>query len=293
MSTTQEFSSKVSGSGGLALVLIPLLLIIFGAATFLIPNIFIQTVTGILTLFSLISLAGFYTLEPNESSVITFFGNYKGTDKTTGLRWIPPFHGYDKISLKTSNFTSEKLKINDKMGNPIEFSAIVSWKVQSTSQAKFDVDSYEEFTEIQSEAGLRDTVTLYPYDHAGEDNDSEEITLRGNAKEVSAKLKTEVQERVSEAGIEIVDVRISHLAYATEIAQSMLQRQQATALIAARQTVVNGSIGIVKSALEKIKTENIADFSEKDKTAFVSNMLLVLAGDTNAQPVINTQQSSN
>lgn len=290
---TKEFPTKVAGSGGLMLLIIPALLIVSVIATLAIPAIAIKFITGFIAFILLVSLMGFYINNPNEASVIVFFGKYKGTDRVGGLRWVPPFHDHKKISLKISNFESETLKINDKMGNPIEFSAIVSYCVDSTSQALFDVDNYQEFTEIQSEAGLRDTVTLYPYDHGGEENDSDEITLRGNSSVVTEKLQKEVQSRVSKAGMKVLEVRINHLAYATEIAQAMLQRQQATALIAARATVVDGSIGIIEKALQSIAEKNLGKLEDKDKNAIISNMLLVLAGDANAQPVINTQQSSS
>lgn len=287
---TNEFESKVSASGGIILLLTLSTLAGAGFLGFFgsTPIVVLATIVGI---FALICLSGFYILEPNQSAVILFFGKYKGTDTTNGLRWIPPFHESRKVSLKTCNFESERLKVSDSMGNPIEFAAVVSYRVKSSAQAVFDVDDYEDFAEIQSEAGLRDTVGSYPYDHSDENNDSNEITLRGNSDEVTNKLKEEVQSRLTEAGIEVIEVRITHLAYAPEIAHAMLQRQQATALVAARSKVVTGSIGIIEDALKAIEKKKLGNLEDKDKNAIIGNMLLVLAGDSNAQPVINTQST--
>lgn len=293
---TVDIPSKVSFSGGagfLFALLLPGLFVVLGLMN-PIDNKFIDVsfyIVGLVVF--LFVVGGFYILEPNESAVIIFFGKYKGTDRVNGLRWIPPFYDEKKKSFKIHNFNSETMKINDKDGNPIEFAAIISYRVSSPAQAEFDVDTddFESFIENQSETALRKTVGSYPYDHSQDSDDANEITLRGDSEEVSNKLKSEVQERLRDAGVSVLGVEISHLAYAPEIAQAMLQRQQAKAMVAAKTTIVQGSVGIIKTALEKVSEENMGNLTDADKNQIISNMLLVLAGDTNAQPVIHTQQS--
>lgn len=293
---TVDKPSKVSFSGGVGFLfslLLPGIFVALGLMD-LIDNNVVDIVFYVLGFFFFIFfVSGFYILEPNESAVIIFFGKYKGTDRVNGLRWVPPFYDEKKKSFKIHNFNSETMKINDKDGNPIEFAAIISYRVSSPAQAEFDVDTddFESFIENQSETALRKTVSSYPYDHSQDSDEPSEITLRGDSEEVSKKLKDEVQKRLDDAGVSVLGVEISHLAYAPEIAQAMLQRQQAKAMVAAKTTIVQGSVGIIKTALEKVAEENMGSLTDADKNQIISNMLLVLAGDTNAQPVIHTQQS--
>lgn len=292
---TEDKPSKVSFSGMLGVIaLIGAMIVTFMILAKLgVPLLICAAIATIMPLAFL--TPGFYILNPNESAVIIFFGKYKGTDRVNGWRWIPPFHHKRTKSFKIHNFESDVLKVNDLNGNPIEFAAIVSYRIKSPAQAEFDVDAedFSKFIEKQSETALRKTVGAYPYDNSNDNEESEEITLRGNSEEVSRLLHSEVQARLSDAGIDVLGVEISHLAYATEIAQAMLQRQQATALISARKTIVEGSVTIIQATLKKLSDENIGTLSDSDKNQIISNMLLILAGDSNAQPVINTQQSKN
>lgn len=294
MYKTEDKPSNVSFNGMLGVIALIGAMIVFltiGAKA-AIP-ISISLVIALVPLFFIFS--GFYILNPNESAVIIFFGKYKGTDRVNGWRWIPPFHSQTKKSFKIHNFESDLLKVNDLNGNPIEFAAIISYRIKSPAQAEFDVDAqdFSKFIEKQSETALRKTVGTFPYDNTSDDKDKEEITLRGSSEEVSKLLHEEVQARLSDAGIDVLGVEISHLAYATEIAQAMLQRQQATALISARKAIVQGSVSIIEETLKKLEEDKIGTLTGSDKNQLISNMLLILAGDSNAQPVINTQQSKN
>lgn len=227
---------------------------------------------------------GFFTLEPNQAAVLTLFGRYVGTCRDAGLRWANPFYTKKKISLRVRNFESGRLKVNELEGSPIEIAAVVVWQVVDTYEATFQVDNYEDFVHIQSESALRQMATRYPYDlHDGVD-----IALRSHGAEIAEELRREIQERLSTAGVQVIEARISHLAYAQEIAQAMLQRQQAGAIIAARTRIVEGAVGMVHLALEQLRAGGQIELDEERKAAMVSNLLVVLCSDRATQPVVNT-----
>jgi regulator of protease activity HflC (stomatin/prohibitin superfamily) len=228
--------------------------------------------------------AGFFTLQPNEAAVITLFGNYKGTDLTPGLRWNWFFYARRKISLRVRKVTSETLKVNDKGGNPIEIAAVVVWRVVDTAQALFDVDNYEIFVNIQIETALRDIAAHFSHDHSEE----HEPTLRADADLVSSRLRDLLQERVTVAGKQIDGAKLSHLAYAPEIAGAMLKRQQAEAVLAARAKIVQGAVSMVETALNQLSARGIVQLDDERRAAMVSNLLVVLCADREAQPVVNT-----
>ena len=229
-------------------------------------------------------LAGLFMVNPNEGKVLQLFGEYKGTAKQEGLRWANPFLTKKKVSLRVRNFESSRLKVNDIDGNPIEIAAVVVWKVVETAEAIFEVDDYEHYVKVQSEAALRNLATSYAYDA----HDDQHVSLRGHTGAVADHLKREIQDRLSKAGVQVTEARISHLAYAPEIAAAMLQRQQAGAIIAARQRIVEGAVGMVEMALDMLSAKSIIQLDEERKAAMVSNLLVVLCGDRNTQPVINT-----
>ena len=231
-----------------------------------------------------ICLAGFYTLQPNESAVLVLFGRYVGTDKTSGFRWANPFYKKIKVSLRARNLNMDVIKVNDLRGNPIEIAAVVVWKVANTAEATFDVDSYEHYVSVQSESALRHLAMAYPYDDYGD----EPLSLRGSTDEVSDALQGEIQNRVNKAGVEVIEAKLSHLAYAQEIAAVMLQRQQAEAIVAARARIVEGAVGMVEMALKKLAETKTVELDEERKAAMVSNLLVVLCGRADAHPVINT-----
>ncbi len=224
-------------------------------------------------------------VNPNESRVLTLFGDYNGTVKANGFFWVNPFMTSKKVSLRARNLNGQALKVNDKIGNPIEIAAVIVWQVEDTCKAVFDVDDYQTYVSIQSEAAVRHLAGTCPYDNF-EDNDAV-VTLRGSAEKVHDMLVTELNERLSLAGIRVSDARISHLAYAPEIAGAMLQRQQATAVVAARQQIVEGAVGMVQMALERLSQHDIVELDEERKAAMVSNLLVVLCGDKNVSPVVN------
>jgi regulator of protease activity HflC (stomatin/prohibitin superfamily) len=227
--------------------------------------------------------AGFFTLQPNEATVLTLFGAYKGTVRLNGFLWTNPFYRKLKISLRARNLNGDKLKVNDKRGNPVEIAVVIVWRIQDTAQAIFDVDSYESFIRIQSESCVRHVASSYLYD----DGEPNELTLRGGGTEVAAALAKELQERLARAGIGIEEARLTHLAYAPEIAQAMLRRQQAEAVIAARQKIVYGAVGMVDMALRELSEKGVVKLDEERKAAMVSNLLVVLCGESQAQPVLN------
>ena len=229
-------------------------------------------------------IKGFFTVAPNEANVLQLFGSYVGTAKTAGLRWANPFYSKKKLSLRVRNFESSHLKVNDAEGNPIEIGAVVVWRVVETAEAVFEVNDYENFLHVQTEAALRNAATSYPYDS----HEDHIISLRGSTAAVADHLKQEVQQRLQKAGLEVLEARISHLAYAPEIAAAMLQRQQAGAIIAARQRIVEGAVGMVEMALEMLSKKSIVHLDEERKAAMVSNLLVVLCGERGAQPVLNT-----
>jgi len=227
---------------------------------------------------------GFFIVNPNEAKVLQIFGKYVGTVKAPGLRWANPFYSKRRISQRIRNFETPRLKVNDSEGNPIEIAAVVVWKVVETAEACFEVDDYNNYVHVQSEAALRNLSTSYAYDSHVE----HQMSLRGNTAEVAAHLKTEIQDRLAKAGVETIEARISHLAYAPEIAAAMLQRQQASAIIAARTRIVEGAVGMVEMALERLNQKDIVHLDEERKAAMVSNLLVVLCGERAAQPVVNT-----
>ncbi|RVU03124.1 SPFH domain-containing protein [Mucilaginibacter limnophilus] len=235
--------------------------------------------------FSLV-LPGLVIVNPNESKVLTLFGKYTGTVKKDGFFWVNPFTVKKKVSLRAFNLNGQQLKVNDKVGNPIEIAAVIVWKVQDTAKAVFAVENYIQYVNIQSEAAVRHLANSFPYDNLEDENAS--ITLRGGAEQVSVLLEQELNERLERAGIEVLEARISHLAYAPEIAHTMLQRQQASAIISARKLIVEGAVGMVEMALNRLSEKNIVDLDEERKAAMVSNLLVVLCGDRSVNPVVNT-----
>jgi regulator of protease activity HflC (stomatin/prohibitin superfamily) len=236
-----------------------------------------------MVLASILILSGLYSLQQNESAAITLFGNYKGTDRRPGLRWVVPWYSRKKISLRVRNVTSQTLKVNDKKGNPIEIAAVIVWRVVDTAQALFDVDNYETFVNIQIETSLREITSHFAYDHG----DGEEPTLRADGVKVGEMLQARLQERVAIAGLTVDEARLSHLAYAPEIASSMLRRQQAEAVLEARAMIVHGAVSMVESALQQLSERDIVSLDDERKAAMVSNLLVVLCADREAQPVVN------
>ncbi len=247
--------------------------------------ILLAILCGILGLYGLV---GLFTVSPNEAKVLQLFGSYKGTVREPGLRWVNPFFTKRGISLRVRNFESERLKVNDLAGNPIEIAAVVVWRVVDTAEALFHVDNYDNFVHVQSESALRNMALSYPYD-AHVDG---EISLRSHTAEVALHLKTEIQDRLSQAGVEVLEARISHLAYAPEIAHAMLQRQQASAVIAARQKIVEGAVGMVEMALQMLSHQNIVELDNDRKATMVSNLLVVLCSDRGTQPIVSAGSSS-
>lgn len=245
------------------------------------PVLIVCLLVGVILL---ICYAGFFMVQPNQAKVLTLFGSYAGSARDTGLRWANPFYAKKTVSLRVRNFDCDPLKVNDSSGNPIEIAAVVVWKVVDSAEASFEVDDYISFVEIQTEAALRNLATSYPYESHGDD----EIALRSNQQEIAEKLKLEVQDRLHKAGVEVIEARISHLAYAQEIASAMLKRQQAQAVVAARRTIVDGAVGMVKMALDDLKDQDILELDEERKAAMASNLLVVLCAQENAQPVLNT-----
>ncbi|TFV94755.1 SPFH domain-containing protein [Algoriphagus kandeliae] len=243
-------------------------------------------VLGVVSVLVFILLIpGFFIVEPNKAMVLLLFGDYKGTVKANGFFWVNPFMTKKKISLRVRNFENKPLKVNDKIGNPVMIGTIVVWQVEDTFKATFDVEDYENFVHLQSDAAVRKMAGLYPYDNF-EDEDAE-VTLRSGVEEVNHSLEKEISERLHHAGIKVIEARISHLAYASEIASAMLQRQQATAIVAARQKIVEGAVGMVEMALDDLKMKDIIEFDEEKKATMVSNLMVVLCSDKSANPVLN------
>jgi regulator of protease activity HflC (stomatin/prohibitin superfamily) len=234
-------------------------------------------------LLSLFLMAGVFVVNPNEGRVLQFFGDYRGTARVAGLRWANPFYTKKRISLRVRNFESARLKVNDIEGNPIEIAAVVVWQVVDTAEAVFEVDDYNNYVKVQSESALRNLTTSYPYDA----HDDAQMSLRGHTMAVADHLKKEIQDRLARAGVDVVEARISHLAYAPEIAASMLQRQQAGAIIAARTRIVEGAVGMVEMALELLSRRDIVELDNERKAAMVSNLLVVLCGERSTQPIVN------
>lgn len=234
----------------------------------------------------LLVLPGLIIINPNEAKVLTLFGKYVGTVKEDGFFWVNPFTVKKKVSLKAYNLNGQQLKVNDSVGNPIEIAAVIVWQIKDTASAIFAVENYLQYVNIQSEAAVRHLANTFPYDSIEDENAG--ITLRGGAEQVSVMLEKELNERLERAGIEVLEARISHLAYAPEIAHTMLQRQQASAIISARRLIVEGAVGMVEMALQKLSEKNIVDFDEERKAAMVSNLLVVLCGDRSVNPIVNT-----
>jgi regulator of protease activity HflC (stomatin/prohibitin superfamily) len=239
---------------------------------------------GLALIAAVLLLPGLFVVNPNEGKVLQLFGNYAGTVKRPGLRWANPLYTKKRISQRIRNFESSHLKVNDNEGNPIEIAAVVVWRVVDTAEAVFEVDDYNNYVKVQTEAALRNLATSYTYDS----HDDAQISLRGHTATVAEHLKNEIQERLARAGVEVMEARISHLAYAPEIAHAMLQRQQAGAIIAARQRIVEGAVGMVEMALDMLSRRDIVALDNERKAAMVSNLLVVLCGDKSTQPIVNT-----
>jgi regulator of protease activity HflC (stomatin/prohibitin superfamily) len=234
--------------------------------------------------FVLFLWGGFFIVQPNQAAVLQFFGKFVGVERGSGLRWANPFYTKKQVTLRVRNFESSKLKVNDLEGSPIEIAAVVVWQVHDSAEAVFNVDNYEDFVHVQSEAALRQMATSYPYDL----HEEHKIALRSHSREINDHLKREIQDRLERAGLTVLEARVSHLAYAPEIAQAMLQRQQAAAIIAARTRIVEGAVTIVHMALERLAEKGVVQLDEERKAAMVSNLLVVLCGERGAQPVVNT-----
>jgi regulator of protease activity HflC (stomatin/prohibitin superfamily) len=280
----QDEKTAMTTSGYPMLVALPVAVITGVSAALVLGAIALKILGLLVAILALICLAGFYMVAPNEGRVLQLFGQYVGTDRALGLRWANPFYSKQRVSLRIRNFESGQLKVNDSAGNPIEIAAVVVWRVVDTAEAVFEVDDYEDYVAIQSEAAIRNMATSYPYD----DHEGESITLRGSANEIGDILKAEVQERLGKAGVEVLEARISHLAYAPEIASAMLQRQQASAIVAARGKIVEGAVSMVEAALEQLTERQIIDLDAQSKAAMVSNLLVILCSDRAAQPVVNS-----
>lgn len=279
---------KRSAFSGLAALLVLLVLLpvlgrgLIGAAR-------AESIGGVLAWLAglvlvVISFPGLFVVNPNEGLVLQLFGDYRGTVTTAGLRWANPFYSKRRISQRVRNFESSLLKVNDTDGNPVEIAAVVVWRVVDTAEACFEVDDFENYVKVQSEAAVRNLATRYPYDT----HEDHKVSLRGSTAEVAKDLKHEIQERLAKAGVEVIEARLSHLAYAPEIAAAMLRRQQAGAIIAARQKIVEGAVGMVDLALERLSASKLVQLDEERKAAMVSNLLVVLCGDREVQPVVNT-----
>ena len=242
----------------------------------------------VMIILGLFMLPGFVLVNPNGSRVLLLFGKYMGTIKQNGLFWVNPLYVKKKISLRARNFDSERLKVNDKLGNPIIISTILVWRVRDTHKAAFDVDNYENFVRIQTDAAVRVLASKYPYDNFADEGLTEDITLRSSMAEVNEALEKELEERLAIAGIEVLESRIGYLAYSNEIASAMLKRQQATAIIAARHKIVEGAVSMVEMALNELSKKDIVDLDEDKKAAMVSNLMVILCSDKDASPIVNT-----
>ncbi len=282
----RQIQKKAANGISVSLILIVVTLVLaFG----LIDSIAVENavrIIGYLFALALVTFLyfGLFVVNPNEARVLQLFGSYVGTVTDPGLRWANPFYTKKRVSLRVRNFETSKMKVNDSRGNPIEIAAVVVWKVVDTAEATFEVDDYVHYVHVQSEAAVRNLASNYPYD-AFEDDD---VSMVGHIGEISEQLKVENQDRLTKAGVEVIESRISHLAYSPEIAQAMLRRQQATAIIAARRKIVEGAVGMVEHALEELSTKKILDLDEERKATMVSNLLIVLCSESETQPVINT-----
>jgi regulator of protease activity HflC (stomatin/prohibitin superfamily) len=279
---TEKILEPTSGVGAAGLIL---LLAFIGIAAPAMNQSGIA-VTFICLFIGFFILPGFVVVNPNESKVLTFFGKYVGSIKQDGFFWVNPFTVKRKVSLRAFNLNGQQLKVNDSVGNPIEIAAVIVWQIKDTASAVFAVENYLQYVNIQSEAAVRHLANSFPYDNIEDETAS--ITLRGGAEQVSVLLEKELNERLDRAGIEVLEARISHLAYAPEIAHTMLQRQQASAIISARRLIVEGAVGMVEMALQRLSEKNIVELDEERKAAMVSNLLVVLCGDRSVSPIVNT-----
>ena len=278
-----EFNAR--SASGYVMLLVLLIAQIGSIAGVVLFDPVIKPLFVVLAIVVAIGWFGFYMVHPNQGKVLQLFGKYVGTDRNNGLRWANPFYAKASVSLRVRNFESGRLKVNDANGNPIEIAAVVVWRVVDTAEAVFEVDDYENYVTIQSEAALRNLATSYPYEH---DNEDQRLSLRSDSNAISQKLRNEVQDRLQRAGVDVLEARLSHLAYASEIAQAMLQRQQASAVLSARKIIVQGAVGMVSDALEQLENHGVVEFDSERKAAMVSNLLVVLCGDQQVKPVINT-----
>ncbi|CAM0122916.1 SPFH domain-containing protein [Stenotrophomonas sp. GD03958] len=284
---------SLSSLNGLGTLAVALLVALAGAALFVLgvaakasvgsPNLLLMLLGALLVVLGVFTLAGLYTIQPNQAAVLSLFGKYVGTVKDNGLRWNNPFYTKRRVSQRVRNFESGKLKVNELDGSPIEIAAVIVWQVVDASEAVYNVDDYESFVHIQSESALRAMATSYPYDQ----HEDGQLALRSHASEISQHLKNELAERLADAGVQVIDARISHLAYAAEIAQAMLQRQQANAVIAARTRIVAGAVGMVEMALAELQKNGVVQLDEERKAHMVSNLLTVLCSDRGTQPIVN------
>jgi regulator of protease activity HflC (stomatin/prohibitin superfamily) len=279
MKNEKVFNAK----SGFLMLFFALLILVGSIAGLIVVHFLGFIATLILGIFLLI---GFIVVNPNESAVLVLFGAYKGTIKENGFFWVNPFFTRKKISLRARNFDSEPIKVNDKVGNPIKIGVVLVWKVEETYKASFEVDQYEHFVVVQSEAALRKLAGKYPYDNF--EDEEAEVTLRSGVEEVNDELEKEVVERLEIAGIHVIEARINYIAYAEEIASAMLRRQQATAVVAARHKIVEGAVSMVEIALEQLSRKEIIDLDHESKAAMVSNLMVVLCSDESARPVVNT-----
>ncbi|MFN0136913.1 MAG: SPFH domain-containing protein [Phycisphaerae bacterium] len=278
--------NRVTGNGWTALWIAIAALLAMGGGTWVGVtgrNIYLLVGLGITLCFWMVMVCGFFTLQPNQAVVLLLFGKYVGTNRDQGFRWANPFFSKQIVSLRARNLNMQSIKVNDQRGNPIEIAAVVVWRVEDTAQAVFDVEDFEQYVSVQSEAALRHLASGYPYDTT----DEHTLSLRGAMDEVSVALKAELQARAAKAGVTIDDARISHLAYAPEIAGAMLQRQQAEAIVAARTRIVEGAVGIVEMALIHLDKTSMVKLDDERKAAMVNNLLVVLCGDKTAHPVVN------
>ena len=283
--TSERPASTMNGYGMLIVLLLAILADIYGITRLgNSPDPTGLTIVVLATLVFILVMPGFYMLQPNQAAAITLFGEYRGTDRTTGLRWTWPWMAKKKVSVRANNFISEKIKVNDLRGNPIEMAAQIMWRVIDTAQALFDVDDYKQFVRVQVEAAIRTIGSRYPYD----DFEHMEISLRGNHDEVGSELKKELIARLNVVGITIDECGFTYLAYATEIAGAMLRRQQAQAVVAARRTLVDGAVGMVEMALDTLSEKGVVQLDDERRAAMVSNLMVVLCGERDTQPVVNT-----
>ncbi|WP_406232474.1 SPFH domain-containing protein [Isoptericola jiangsuensis] len=284
---------SLSSPSGLGMLALTLLVVLAGGALFVLgiaakastgsPNLLMLFGGLLIGALALLAMAGLYTVQPNQAAVLSLFGKYVGTVKDNGLRWNNPFYSKRRVSQRVRNFESGKLKVNELDGSPIEIAAVIVWQVIDASEAVYNVDDYESFVHIQSESALRAMATSYPYDQ----HEEGQLALRSHASEISQHLKNELAERLADAGVQVIDARISHLAYAAEIAQAMLQRQQANAVIAARTRIVAGAVGMVEMALAELQKNGVVQLDEERKAHMVSNLLTVLCSDRGTQPIVN------